>query len=325
MPQKNLDAARQLIEEGHYEQARAILEVSPSREAKILLRRIRQIEQAAKGGSLLQLPYLFLLILGMMLPLLIAYLVFSQSGAGGSLMLQAETATQGTSATATVSATPSPSFTPTLTSTATATESPTPTFTPSATRVLPATWTPTGVTVFPTSNFTATALADFVITGEALVAATQTISARRQFVGAAGTQVLGVVGTPDETCRSESRVWWRDARLIAVDVFFVLVDDHDEMIEQIQSQSGASAILASSLGDSVEFMQSLVDEFSVIVYPACANTARDMMLSYMQNRIRVAHAVATGDEALFERSLEQATIYEQFLDRELAILGVPRS
>jgi hypothetical protein len=187
---------------------------------------------------------------------------------------------------------------------------------------LPSTWTPTGITVFPTANFTATALADFVETGAALVAATQTINARRQFVGAAGTQVLGIVGTPDEACQNASRVWWRSARLVAVDTFFKLVDDQDEMIERNQSQPGRPLL---SLGDSIDFMRSLVDEFSLIDYPACANTARDMMLSFMQNRILVARSFSEGDQAQYESGLEQAGIYESFLDRELAILGVLRT
>jgi hypothetical protein len=49
------------------------------------------------------------------------------------------------------------------------------------------------------------------------------------------------------------------------------------------------------------------------------------MLSYMQNRILVARSFSEGDQAQYESGLEQAGIYETFLDRELAILGVLRT
>ena len=111
--------------------------------------------------------------------------------------------------------------------------------------------------------------------------------------------------------------------MVAADTFFKLVDDQDQTIEQLQTQSGSRAqLLVASLSDSVEFMQSLMNELSTVDFPPCANTARDLMLSYMLYRIRVAQNVAAGDQTAYQDSLDQATTYQDFLERELRILGV---
>ena len=204
MADKNLDAARQLIKEQHYDQARAILSMTNSPEARALLKRIKTLERDARGPSVFRWPNILMLLIGTLIPVVIAYILLTRfAGAGGSSVLPPATQAISSSLPLAASATCSSTATPSATSTATPTPTATASFTPSATRSLPATWTPTSVQALPTANLTGTALAQVVATGEFFVAATQTVSARQQFTGSANDQVLGIVGTPDEACQRE--------------------------------------------------------------------------------------------------------------------------
>ena len=191
MAEQNLDAARELIREERYDQARAILQMSSAPEARALLRHINRLERGGQRISPFRPPYLFMLLLGIALPLLLAYGLITQYAGEGGIKLPGAIAVPASSATATVSLTTTqstsvtvtPSATPTQTASSTTTPSPTatltftPSATPTATRSLPPTWTPTSPPTVVTIDTTGTALAQEVATGEALVSASQTASA----------------------------------------------------------------------------------------------------------------------------------------------------
>lgn len=329
MARRNLDAARQLISEKRYAQARAILQMSSSSEAEDLLYTIEQLELSEKRLSPFQFPYILMLLLGLILPVLIAIaLIASQPGGlepGNLLQILTQPATAMQLPTQIRSATPRPTASPTRTRTptrtATPTNSPTPTATPTATRMLPPTWTPTTVQPLATIDFTATALVHIVETKEALVVASETAAAN--LVQVSGDEVRGIVGTPDQACQNAARLWWRSARLLAADTLFNMVADHDNSIALIESQPGVYDDLRASLGDNVAFMNSLRDQLAGVDYPGCASTARDLILAYFNFRIRIAQAIASSDQAAYETNRDGAETYLEYFERELTILGVP--
>lgn len=334
MAQRNLDAARQLIAEKRYEQARAILKMSHSPDAEALLHTIDQLELSEKRLSPFQFPYVIMLLLGLILPVLIAfagvaYLTGGVDNLNAFAFLTPE---------ATAALSPTPLASPTSSPTASVTSSPSPTTAPSATpsltpmpsatptEDLPPTWTRTSLPTVFTPDRTATALAQLVATNEALVAASQTVAVNPGAVATSANtatgETRGIVGTPDADCQNAARLWWRNARLLAADSLFALIAEQDQSIERILSQAAESAVLRASLGDNVEFMTSLRSQIADVGYPACASTARDLALAYFGFRIRIAAAIAASDQAAYETNLDQATTYLEFFERELGILSV---
>lgn len=322
MSREVIEQAKQLMRSGHYHAARRLLEPLDSIDADELLIELDALE--SQRPSLLRSGYALALLLGLLVPTILALAAFLLAGGFEMARVAIEIPTPLPTLLPVPTRTPTP--TPTITPTPTVTSTPTDTLTPSATststRVLPPTWTPTDRPVFRTPDTTATGLVYIVQTGQALVAATDTMAARSAALRIGDSPVLGVSGTPDEACSSESRAWWRTARLIAADTFFNLADDYDAKIEMAQGQPDQYRGLLESL--RVDFLTSLRQEVINVDYPPCAHTAREMLLAHMQQRLLAFASIAAGDEAAYETYMEQAATYNHYFERELAILRVAR-
>jgi hypothetical protein len=178
---ERLQAARRLIESGQYKAARALLETMPGLDAVRLLTHLERLERR-RPPSLLRPPYLFFVLLGLLIPLTIGVLAFVLLGAG---RMPPPPLTPPT-ALPTLPVFPTPTATPTVTASATLTLTPTDTVTPTETRSLPATWTPTNTPVVLTPDATASALAEFVATGQMFIDITRTVAARNAALSAGG-------------------------------------------------------------------------------------------------------------------------------------------
>ncbi|MAS38001.1 MAG: hypothetical protein CL610_28660 [Anaerolineaceae bacterium] len=315
MAEERLQKARRLIDNGQYQAARELLDKIDDDQAAEMLAELDVLETTRP--PLLRVPYLLAMVLGLLIPLVIAAVLFIMSGAGKAppQTIQASTARP------TLSLTPTAPASPTPLPTASPTETPTPSRTtiPTDTQ-LPPTWTPTDRVTLVPPDTTGTALAQYIQTGEALVHVTGTIAARNAALTTRGTQVLGVIGTPDDACVTEARSWWRTARLTAADTFFNLVDDYDATIMLVLEQPGTYAGLLEAM--QVDFLESLREEVAMIGYPPCAFTAREMLLAHMRQRIRAVRSITAGDRPAYDDSVVQAADYRQYFERELGILRV---
>jgi hypothetical protein len=176
-----------------------------------------------------------------------------------------------------------------------------------------------------TIDTSATALARAVATGKALVSASQTAAANQPPAATENSQTLGVVGTPDNACQNAARLWWRNARLVAADTLFDMIGQQNTNIQLILDQPEAHSDLRSGLGDQVTFMQSLYNQLTEVEFPACAGTARNLVLDYVRFRILVAQNIAASDQTRYESNIEEARVRLEYFYRELDILSVPHS
>jgi hypothetical protein len=314
MSREVVEQARQLMRSGRYRAARKLLEPLDSLEADELLIELDILEH--QRPSLLHSGYALVVLLGALIPLVLALGVFTLAGGfeKARVILDIPTALPTLPPTLTHTPTPTPSrtVTPTLTIT--------PSLTP--TRTLPPTWTPTDRPVTRTPDATGTGLAVVIATGQAFVAATETMAARNTALRTSGTQVLGIVGTPDEACSADARTWWRNTRLVAADAFFNLAEDYDTTIALVLEQPGQYRGLLDGL--RVDFLSDLRAEAMQVGYPPCAHTAREMLLAQMQEGILAYRSIAAGDQSAYADHKQQAEVYDRYFERELGILRVAR-
>ena len=309
MTREALERARQLIRSRRYRAARKLLEPLDSLDADELLLELDMLEN--QRPSLLGSGYGLLVLLGLLMPVVLGLATFALAGGFDKARVILDVPT----ALPTLPPTLTHTRTPTLTSTPTPTHTVTPSLTP--TRTPTATQTPT-----TTPDTTGTTLANVIATGQALVAATDTMIARMAVLRTSGTQVLGVVGTPDDACSTAARTWWRETRLIAADAFFNLADDYRATVTLVLEQPGQYRGLLE--GMNMDFLTELRSEAMLVAYPPCAHTAREMLLAYMQAHVLSFQSVRDGDQLAYARHTEQAADYERFFERELGILRVAR-
>lgn len=312
MSREALERARQLIHSKRFRAARKLLEQLDSLEADELLIELDLLEN--QPPSLLGSGYGLLVLLGLLIPVVLALGLFALAGGFEKVRVLVDVPT------ALPTLPPTLTHTPTLTPTETFTPSHTPTPTLTATRTPPPTWTPTVPT--STLDVTGTALVNAIATGQALIAATDTMVARMAVLPAESAQVLGVVGTPDEACAAESRRWWRETRLIAADTFFNLVKDYYATVRLVLEQPTQYRGLIE--GMKLDFLIDLRSEAMQISYPPCAHTAREMLLAHMQECILSFQSISAGNHPKYIEHIEQAELYATYFERELAILRVAR-
>jgi hypothetical protein len=320
MSREEIEQAKRLIDKGQYRAARALLERLDSLEADELLIELDILEN--QRPSLLRSGYALVVLLGVLIPLVIGIAAFTL--AGGFEKARVILAIPSALPTLPPEPTPTTTSSPTHTVTPSPTPTPTPTFTPTNTPLptLPPTWTPTPRPIVHTPDATGTRLVFAIATGQALVAATDTMAARNIALRTSGTQVLGVVGTPSDACTADAREWWRSTRLAAADTFFNLSDDYETTIALVLEQPTQYRGLLDGL--RVDFLEELRTEAMQVGYPPCAHTAREMLLAYMQECILSYRSMSAGDQPKYAEHVRQAEIYDGFFERELDILGVAR-
>lgn len=312
MSREAIERARQLMRSGRYRAARKLLEPLDSLDADELLLDLDMLE--SQRPSLLGSGYGLLVLLGLLIPVVLALGLFTLAGGfeKARVILDMPTALP----------TLPPTLTHTLTSTATQTPTPTltPTSRPTLTHTPPPTWTPTVPTA--TQDATGTALVNAIATGQVFVAATDTMIARIAVLHTSGTQVLGIVGTPDEACSTESRTWWRETRLIAADAFFNLAEDYRTTVALVLEQPTQYRGLLE--GMNMDFLIELRSAAMLVAYPPCAHTAREMLLAHMQEHVLSLQSISAGDHPKYVEHTAQAELYASYFERELAILRVAR-
>lgn len=320
MSHTEINHARQLIAKGQYRAARRLLEQVDSLEADELLIELDFV--ANQRPSLLRSGYGLLVLLGLLIPVILGLAAFTLAGGFEQARVILTLPTALPTLPPVLTLTPTRTFTPTPTASLTPTTAHTAAPSPTPLPTLPPTWTPTTRPSLPTLDATGTRLAYVVATGQALVAATDTMAARSTNLRTSGTQVLGIVGTPSEACTADAREWWRSTRLVAADTFFNLVNDYETTVALVLERPDEYRGLLAGL--RVDFLEELRTEVMRIGYPPCAHTAREMLLGYMQECILALRSIAAGDQPAYGTHKEQAETYDSFFERELDILRVAR-